>query len=807
MLLLFFSMSLSGSLLLLILLLIRPFLGNRVSRKWQYYIFLVIIARLLLPFAPEQNLMGMVFGQMERGLFQSGEALGSANLQTGEPAAGQDRAVQGMNSQEGISGSAGERSQKALDTKGEGMAAPGLNLWLIWAVVALLLFIRKLTIYQSFAGFIKAGRREVADPALLDRLAQAQRALGIKRPLELYTNGLISSALLIGFVHPCIVLPTEDLPEADFYYTVYHELIHYRRRDMWYKWLVQATICLHWFNPLVYRMERETARACELACDEAVMEGLSAGERRAYGDTLLRAMGAGGNYANSLAGVTLNESAELLKERLGAIMYFKKKSKKAGICAALLTVAFLAGASATGVYAAADRQSVSGGMAISDALKGDADTFRYTQEGYYQPPYLFEIGWNVRESAGQEYAKAEISLPDGSVMELFYTDACDIIWEDDAVRKALGTVLGRLRERTAGSGFPMTAPLVISLQEVEAQEPAVLAGQYYQEGSLPQFSAVFAELTEKEQRAVLDEIYGEEEIAFFGAAAGRLEQGSPLIGEFAGRAYGDERISFFSILTDRMDQESLQVWLGRAQEDKKASFSAVLFDAAGKGQEKAAMEEELERQRAAAYEAQGIVREGDAWFYRGERVKSLLDTRPDSSVVTFENDPRGTVRIHIRRSEDGKITSVGYMTKEEEAELFGPEGDDPQPESPQEPEAQADAGTDPEADLETGTRTGEGLPVRRMKVEELPENVSEGMENCAIRTWYLLRDEGKQYLYYNGFAWEFAWEPVRSEESWQIRIEKVSRKSSGYVLISLPDQAPVEVTVNAKRVLPEKIEL
>ena len=152
-------------------------------------------------------------------------------------------------------------------------------------MAALILMIRKITIYQSFVKYIRAGCAEVED---LDRLEQFGRLVeqsGVKTAVELTTNHLISSPLLIGFFHPCIVLPTERLTESEFQYTILHELTHYKRRDMFYKWLVQLTLCVHWFNPLVYLMGREVERACELSCDEAVIRGLDPQGRRAYGDT------------------------------------------------------------------------------------------------------------------------------------------------------------------------------------------------------------------------------------------------------------------------------------------------------------------------------------------------------------------------------------------------------------------------------------------------------------------------------------------------------------------------------------------
>lgn len=127
----------------------------------------------------------------------------------------------------------------------------------IWLTAALGLLIRKITIYQSFIRYIKAGLTPVSDMELLDQLSVVAEQSGIKKPVELGVNPLVSSPLLIGFFHPCIVLSGADIPEKDFQYIALHELTHYRRRDMFYKWLVQVTVCLHWFNPLIHLISWE----------------------------------------------------------------------------------------------------------------------------------------------------------------------------------------------------------------------------------------------------------------------------------------------------------------------------------------------------------------------------------------------------------------------------------------------------------------------------------------------------------------------------------------------------------------------
>lgn len=192
----------------------------------------------------------------------------------------------------------------------------------------------------------------MADIDLLEGFGRLVEQSKVKMPVELYTNGLISSPILIVFFRPCIVLPTAELSDTAFQYTILHELTHYKRRDMFYKWLIQLIICIHWFNPFIRLMSREMELACELSCDEAIIRRLNIQERCDYGDTLLNALKNSGSYKSKIASVTLGESGVQLKERLDAIKGFRKKSNAGRLAGVLLAFVVCLGGAAAGAYAA-----------------------------------------------------------------------------------------------------------------------------------------------------------------------------------------------------------------------------------------------------------------------------------------------------------------------------------------------------------------------------------------------------------------------------------------------------------------------
>lgn len=716
------SLSLSGSVLILALQLLRP-LVRRLSKRWQYYIWLVVLARLLLPFTPDTSLMGTLFRdippvQTVLDIPSGGGTAGTAPPVSAEtvPPAPADTAP--------ASPPPGDTPEPAPQT-----GLPLLeNLWLLWLGTALVLFIRKITVYQSFAGYVRAGCEAVDSPALLDRLALLGETAGVRKPVELYVNPLMASPLLLGFFRPCIVLPSAGLPEAEFRCTILHELTHCRRRDLLYKWLVQLTVCLHWFNPLVWRMEREINRTCELACDEAVLLLLSPGERRMYGDTLLHALEAGGTYQNSVVSVTLSESAELLKERLGAIMCFQKPPRWTAVLSLALAGFLTAGAAVSGAYALPVQPEILPAKLIPVKKQADAPAFSYagTVFTYGKTDYeMAGIGRGLITSilectpVGKYLVIEGHCGPDHSLYFIFNTETqvfekeiagAHLIWRDDDITTAVysfwseifdygGNRIGDcgldedsyiyslsftetgvqalvLNEAMEETRFAFSLPSAATSPSPPSQTPAEQAQYYYDMDNHPAFSRLFPSLSAAEQEVWLWKFYEEGSLAYFSAALDGLEEDSPLLAVLTEAAYEDKNIALFSVLADRLDKTTLETWLLRAKQDRRVNFQSVLLDKLDRDWEKEALEKELDRQRLAEYAAHGITRQGKTYFYQGETVRVFLDLENNQSFYTLDINPLGTVNIKITRGTDGRINRIAPLTDAEGTRLFGDSWED-----------------------------------------------------------------------------------------------------------------------------------
>lgn len=397
----FCSMSVSGSLLIAILLLGKRFLKNRVSRQWQYYIWLVVVLRLLIPFGPKTSLLGNAYQAVEQAAartvsFIKEQASLSAPSVDAEWKNADQANKENDTNQENI-----ENYENAGSLLDESAAVHPLedikmlfldHIWLLWLLVAFGLFIRKATVYQGFLRYIHAGLVPVSDIKMLDQLSLAAVQAGIKKPVELCVNPLVSSPLLIGKLHPCIVLPTMHVSEKDFRYIILHELTHYKRMDLFYKWLVQITVCLHWFNPLVHLMSHEITRACEFSCDEAVLIKIGCGSAQDYGKTLLDAMASVGKYKEHPGAATLSENKQLLKERLGAIMNFKKKSAAMRFLTGILTLCVMFGTAFIGIYPAEASAQTEGKAAGLNKKSTEGEASTHTGEELLQIERFYGAG-------------------------------------------------------------------------------------------------------------------------------------------------------------------------------------------------------------------------------------------------------------------------------------------------------------------------------------------------------------------------------------------------------------------------------
>lgn len=216
----FLSLSLSGSILALILLALKPLVKGRLSQTWQYYIWLIVILRFLLPFTPQVS----VVGEMSRYVQKISSPTAAVEVDSGIDVNEEYTTPQAPQTLQATA----PQSIKAQTPVQPAFWRDILNnVWMFWITVALMLFVHKVTSYRSFVRFVKVGMNKITDTYIWDIYRAELAAAKVKKQILLYENNQVISPMLVGIVRPALVIPALDASDDELRNILRHELTHY----------------------------------------------------------------------------------------------------------------------------------------------------------------------------------------------------------------------------------------------------------------------------------------------------------------------------------------------------------------------------------------------------------------------------------------------------------------------------------------------------------------------------------------------------------------------------------------------------
>lgn len=108
----------------------------------------------------------------------------------------------------------------------------------------------------------------------IESLAKMQQRIGVRGKVKLRCAKSKMEPGLAGIWHPTITIPiglSRELARAEFEAILVHELAHAKRLDNLSSSFVHALVCLFWFHPLLWWIERKLIAEREIACDEMVV--------------------------------------------------------------------------------------------------------------------------------------------------------------------------------------------------------------------------------------------------------------------------------------------------------------------------------------------------------------------------------------------------------------------------------------------------------------------------------------------------------------------------------------------------------
>ncbi|HWQ42692.1 MAG TPA: M56 family metallopeptidase [Desulfosporosinus sp.] len=277
------SLSVMGSILAIGLLIIKRLFRHKLSANWHYYIWFVLIARLLIPFTPSAPFS--VFNFIPH--YQQAIELPQLTMPS-ETAA--TTAIQTDNSaditQETLPGPKNVQRPLVATAKAWFNWQTLALTWMI-GVSAIFFYILLINLWLLF----KIKKLPLCDSADILRILQECKAnLKVHSEVSVVYDDSLKSPALFGLLHPKIIISQElvkKLSSEELRYIFLHELSHLKRGDLLVNGLVLAIQVIYWFNPLVWLALSQMKQDCEIACDATALAALKPEEYKKYGQTII----------------------------------------------------------------------------------------------------------------------------------------------------------------------------------------------------------------------------------------------------------------------------------------------------------------------------------------------------------------------------------------------------------------------------------------------------------------------------------------------------------------------------------------
>lgn len=150
----------------------------------------------------------------------------------------------------------------------------------------------------------------------------------------------VASPFMTGIVKPTLILPKTELSSEQLHNILCHEMTHFKRHDILYKWFAEFVKCVHWFNPISWYVSKQIMTECEISCDMVVTKNMTDSERIGYVSTILSLLPTGKSKQLPLT-MQMASSKKILKRRFIMIKNKKTTSRFMSVLSAVIAVIML----------------------------------------------------------------------------------------------------------------------------------------------------------------------------------------------------------------------------------------------------------------------------------------------------------------------------------------------------------------------------------------------------------------------------------------------------------------------------------
>jgi len=330
--------SIMASILVVLILGVKILLRNKLTPRWHYLLWMILIVRLVLPWSPDSSysIYSILSRSYEKAVsVQSQPAVFPKNEPTQETTS-DTFDTRGVTEEERYPAGPLQTTKESytettIPIKKQ-MEEPisfytiALYIWLTGTIV--LGFVTYLIIRQLYR-YIQQQQQVITDKRIVKIFENCKHSMSVQQSIPLLLAGKISSPTVLGFYSPRILLSNvhiSKLTDQQLRHIFYHELAHIKRRDVGVNWLMHSLLILNWFNPILWCSYVFMREDQELACDAYALTFMEEEEKISYGLTIISLLEHYSNYYQIPSLANLSRNKRTLKRRILMIKKFQKKS-------------------------------------------------------------------------------------------------------------------------------------------------------------------------------------------------------------------------------------------------------------------------------------------------------------------------------------------------------------------------------------------------------------------------------------------------------------------------------------------------
>jgi beta-lactamase regulating signal transducer with metallopeptidase domain len=329
--------SIMASILVGIILCVKGLLRNRLTPRWHYLLWMILIVRLILPWSPGSSfsIYSILLNSYESITSEQSQSIASLekkeqlyetnNLSDVKAVTDPERF--NTHTQRTIVEGKNEAVNNVEKQDDEPLSINSIALYVWLAGVIVLGF----TTYLANRRLQHNIRQQpvITDEKIMNIFENCKKSMSIQQSVPLILAEKIPSPTVLGFFRPRILLSSNQinrLNEQQLRHIFHHELAHIKRRDVGINWLIYVLLIINWFNPIIWLAYVCMREDQELACDAYALTFMEEKENLSYGLTIISLLEHYSNYYQVPSLANLSRNKRILKRRIFMIKKFQKKS-------------------------------------------------------------------------------------------------------------------------------------------------------------------------------------------------------------------------------------------------------------------------------------------------------------------------------------------------------------------------------------------------------------------------------------------------------------------------------------------------